>query len=414
MDYIGIRVDQYPFAISCDGKYYKRSGSTLRELQGFELQNFLMERAGKAWDSMPIPGVSVNDLDKEALNAFRRKAVENQRMSESEVDVTGAYVKVAFFAPAGTYGMNSEADIIYKDDIHGPLITQTDKTLEILYTKYFKALISYEKLQRIETYMLSMGVIRELLLNPINHKQYEKGVPIQVSVFEDHVEIFNVGLWPTSIPVDDTLYQKHESIPYNPKIADVFYRAGEIESWGRGFLKIRQECEKIGAPLPIMKKSENGITMNAIACGKYLEILNINKREDSAKVVNEAISLLDGNGDWIVDDDGASIIVETLRKPSKEEKEWRERIAKAYEYMLEVCSVKLNEREKKKIYPIVEHFKRHDEIDRTTAQMVCGKSATTISYLNKLISIGVLKKEKSSVATIYKIADYKKSKMDKN
>ncbi len=363
---------------------------------------------------MPIPGVSVNDLDKEALNAFRRKAVENQRMSESEVDVTGAYVKVAFFAPAGTYGMNSEADIIYKDDIHGPLITQTDKTLEILYTKYFKALISYEKLQRIETYMLSMGVIRELLLNPINHKQYEKGIPIQVSVFEDHVEIFNMGLWPTSIPVDDTLYQKHESIPYNPKIADVFYRAGEIESWGRGFLKIRQECEKIGAPLPIMKKSENGITMNAIACGKYLEILNINKREDSAKVVNEAISLLDGNGDWIVDDDGASIIVETLRKPSKEEKEWRERIAKAYEYMLEVCSVKLNEREKKKIYPIVEHFKRHDEIDRTTAQMVCGKSATTISYLNKLISIGVLKKEKSSVATIYKIADYKKSKMDKN
>lgn len=123
----------------------------------------------------------------------------------------------------------------------------------------------------------------------------------------------------------------------------------------------------------------------------------------------------DGNGDWIVDDDGAPIIVETLREPSKEEKEQRERIAKAYEYMLEVCSVKLNEREKKKIYPIVEHFKRHDEIDRTTAQMVCGKSATTtISYLNRLISIGVLKKEKSSVATIYKIADYKKSKVDKN
>ena len=133
-----------------------------------------------------------------------------------------------FFTPAGTYGLNEDADIIYRDDIHGPLIMQTDKAIDILYTKYFKALISYEKLQRTETYMLPMGIIRELLLNPINHKQYEKGVPIQISVFEDHIELFNVGIWPESIPVD-ALYQRHESIPYNPKIADVFYRAGEIE-----------------------------------------------------------------------------------------------------------------------------------------------------------------------------------------
>lgn len=90
--------------------------------------------------------------------------------------------------------MNEDADIIYQDDIHGPLITQADKAIEILYIKYFKALISYEKLQRKETYMIPTGIIRELLLNPINHKQYEKGVPVQISVFEDHIEVFNVGI----------------------------------------------------------------------------------------------------------------------------------------------------------------------------------------------------------------------------
>ena len=88
LDYISIAIERYPFAISCDGKYYKRSGSTLRELQGFELQSFLLERAGKTWDSVPIPGVSIEDLDKNALNAFRSKAVKSKRMSEQDVVVS--------------------------------------------------------------------------------------------------------------------------------------------------------------------------------------------------------------------------------------------------------------------------------------------------------------------------------------
>lgn len=35
-EYISIGIIKYPFAVSCDGKYYKRSDSTLQELNGFE------------------------------------------------------------------------------------------------------------------------------------------------------------------------------------------------------------------------------------------------------------------------------------------------------------------------------------------------------------------------------------------
>lgn len=437
LDYIGITVDKYPFAISCEGKYYKRSGSTLRELQGFELQNFLLERAGKTWDSVPIPGVSVSDLDKNALDAFRKKAVINKRMSESEVNVsdelllknlklfdgnyltraaillfhpdpeqyvTGAYLKIAFFAPAGTYGMNEDADIIYQDDIHGPLMTQADKTIDVLYTKYFKALISYEKLQRIETYMLSMGVIRELLLNPINHKEYAKGIPIQISVFEDHIEIFNVGSWPTSIPLDDTLYQRHESVPYNPKIADVFYRAGEIESWGRGFLKIRLECDEIEAALPIVKRKDTGIAVTAFACKKYMQILDINKSGNDTGVVEETDYIVTDKGELIVTDDGSPILATTYRELTEEEKQQEDRRKASFEHMLEVCSGRLKEREKKKLHSLVEYFRTHDQIDRMTAEKICGKgTTTTVGYLNRLISLGVIEKQKESVATVYRM-----------
>ena len=52
----------------------------------------------------------------------------------------------------------------------------------------------------------------------------------------------------------DILYQDmlepHDSKPYNPDIANVFYRAGYIEYWGRGIQKICDACKELGAELP--------------------------------------------------------------------------------------------------------------------------------------------------------------------
>ena len=45
--------------------------------------------------------------------------------------------------------------------------------------------------------------------------------------------------------------EPHESKPYNPDIARVFYRAGFIENWGQGIRKICDECKGIGADLPV-------------------------------------------------------------------------------------------------------------------------------------------------------------------
>ena len=57
----------------------------------------------------------------------------------------------------------------------------------------------------------------------------------------------------------DEIYKKHSSIPYNPKMADVFYKAGEIESWGRGFDKIMEVCEKEKAPYPDIDANSRGV-----------------------------------------------------------------------------------------------------------------------------------------------------------
>ena len=307
-EYISIEIIKYPFAISCDGKYYKRSGSTLHELNGFELQNFLLERAGKTWDAVPVPEVSVADLSKDALQAFREKAVRSNRMTESEVNVsdelllrnlklfdgeyltraaillfhptpdryvTGSYIKIGYFSLVGAFGEDAEPieDLQYQDVVEGPLLLQVDKAIYLIFTKYFKALVDYEGIQRTETHMLTRGMIREMLLNSVNHKDYATGVPVQVSVYEDRIAIFNMGSWSKRVPTDERVYEKHESVPHNPKIADVSFRSGDVEAWGRGFVKIKAECKKVGAPLPLIDAENGGVSISAYGCEKYISML---------------------------------------------------------------------------------------------------------------------------------------------
>lgn len=48
----------------------------------------------------------------------------------------------------------------------------------------------------------------------------------------------------------DDLYGPHESLPWNPIIASVFFKRGIIESWGRGTLKMTQLTTEVGLPRP--------------------------------------------------------------------------------------------------------------------------------------------------------------------
>ena len=54
------------------------------------------------------------------------------------------------------------------------------------------------------------------------------------------------------------LLTKHPSKPYNPDIANAFFRSGYIESWGRGTLKIMKECKDAGIPEPLYDYDMSG------------------------------------------------------------------------------------------------------------------------------------------------------------
>lgn len=122
--------------------------------------------------------------------------------------------------------------------------------MELIYFKYMKAKISYHGLQRIEEYFVTEASMREAILNAIVHKQYESGVPVQISIYKDKLYIVNIGKLPDNWS-EMNLYEKHGSKPYNPNVANAFYLAGHIESWGRGIEKIFDSCRENDLPTPI-------------------------------------------------------------------------------------------------------------------------------------------------------------------
>jgi ATP-dependent DNA helicase RecG len=113
-------------------------------------------------------------------------------------------------------------DIVFQDTIHGNLFEQVEKAMELLLTKYTKALISYRGLSRIETNEYPKDALREALLNAVTHKEYPGSVPIQIRVYDDKIMIWNEGRLPADWTIQNIL-QNHSSRPNNPDIANAFF-----------------------------------------------------------------------------------------------------------------------------------------------------------------------------------------------
>lgn len=273
-DYIEICVNPNSYPVNYKGEYHYRSGSTKQQLKGQALNQFLLQKTGITWDSVPIQGVTVQDLRNDSFDIFREQAVYSKRMDNKDIDATneqlldslnligdgqlkraaillfhhkpekwipGAYIKIGYF--------ESDSELRYQDEIHGSLMSQADKIVDLIYTKYLKADISYQGVTRIETYPFPKDAIREAVFNAIAHKFYGALIPIQISVYPDKIYIANDCIFPEDWTIDD-LMGKHRSRPYNPLIANTFFRAGFIEAWGRGIEKIKDSCRKAGNPMP--------------------------------------------------------------------------------------------------------------------------------------------------------------------
>ncbi len=251
--------------VAFDGRYYTRVGDTTREMFPEELREYF----GRSieWDGIIGP-YSLDDIDEETVKRFLVRAnaagrlstvdpaepvetvlsrlglIRDGRISNGAIILFGRDPERYFQNCILRIGRFKRADIIIGDhEIGGNLFSQFEEGervirqyLGVRYDISEEAM--QESFQRREIWDYPLPAIREALLNLLIHRDYfNNTVQTQIRIFDDHIRFHNPGHLPEGITID-MIVKEHYTYHRNPKIADIFYRAGLIERYGSGVERI--------------------------------------------------------------------------------------------------------------------------------------------------------------------------------
>ena len=285
-EYLSVLVKPTSQPISYRGKYYFRSGTTLQEMNGTALRDFLFDKVGITFESYPNEQATMDDIDHDAIDFFLRSAIAAGRISSGTLRDTSETVlrnldlmtddgklknaavllfgkqPQRFFISSrfrlGRFG-SRPSDLIFQDEVEGNILQMADRVIWLLRSKYLRTTILYEGLHRVEDLEIPEPAMRELIYNAIVHRDF-MGNDTQMKVYDDRIWLWNSGELPKGYSTD-TLLKEHVSIPRNKLIANVFYKAGFIENWGRGFDKVINGFKVVGIEFPIIENEFGGTSV---------------------------------------------------------------------------------------------------------------------------------------------------------
>jgi ATP-dependent DNA helicase RecG len=282
-----LHVDRLPDTIpfTFEGRAYERIQSSTRRMSQRRYEQLLLERAHsrRRWENQEAEGTSLQELNREEVF----QAIESARAAGRLVEPVGRDLNhvldrlgvrrgstilraavVLFgkrFLPdfpqcelrMARFKGTDKTEFLDQRQIRGPAFQLLEEAL--LFCQRHLPLpgrIEPGRLERADRPLISPDALREILVNALIHRDYTiTGGAVALAIFDDRVEVWSAGWLPSGITVDD-LSRERDSIQRNPLIADVFYRAGLIEKWGRGTNRVIIQCAEAGIAARNFEKSQ--------------------------------------------------------------------------------------------------------------------------------------------------------------
>jgi ATP-dependent DNA helicase RecG len=274
-----------------DDRPYIRSGPVTQRMDKHQYELRLTERMHPKtrWELLPVPrGVTIADLDAEEVqvtldNAVRIGRMDRPRRADTRSILTGLKLiedGKLINAALVLYGKSSKVENIFPQfAIRMARFRGITKVADFADNRQYWG-NAFDLLRRAESFLLDHVPIagkvvpeqfrridqpwyppratREALANALCHRDYTShGGAISLAMYDDRIEIENPnGLHFGFTP--EKLTRPHDSQPWNPRIAEVFYRAGVIEKWGTGTINILDWCKENGNSPPKWETREPG------------------------------------------------------------------------------------------------------------------------------------------------------------
>jgi len=306
---VTVAVERNRVPVAFDGRYYTRIGDTTREMLPDELREYFQQSI--EWDSVTGP-YSFDEIDEEAVKRFLARANAAGRLTsvDSAESVAAVLSRLGLSRNGGIsngaialfgrdpqqyfqncilrIGRFKRADIIIGDhEIRGNLFQQFEEGERVI-KQYLGVRYDIseeamrESFRRREIWDYPLPAIREALLNALIHRDYfNNTVQTQVRIFDDHIRFHNPGHLPEGVTVE-MIIREHYSHHRNPKIADIFYRAGLIERYGSGIERIITAFRDASMPAPTFASTPLGFTLTMrmdTLNENYLREMELNDRQ---------------------------------------------------------------------------------------------------------------------------------------
>lgn len=261
-----------------DGRPYERIGATTSVMRRENYQRLLLESAHSTqrWERLPA-AIALEDLDRDEILKTLRLGVAAGRLSPSLLDdpgdaldrmglrvdgrilnaaavVFGRRLLVSFpqcQLRMARFRGTDKTEFLDQRQACGHALLLLEEAVQFL-TRHLPVSGRIEPglFERIDSPLFPPVALREALVNAFCHRDYSiEGGAVSLAIFDDRMEVWSDGTLPFGLKVDD-LKRDHLSRPRNPLIAEVFYRRGLIERWGRGTQKIVELCLQAGHPEP--------------------------------------------------------------------------------------------------------------------------------------------------------------------
>ena len=135
---------------------------------------------------------------------------------------------------------------IFRDQTvcEGNLFEQYDTIIDFC-LKHLNIAGRMDSKYRQDTLTVPYEAIKEATINMICHRSwnYQNMTP-SLAIYDDRMVFQNPGSFPIGMKWQDFLGDEIGSLPANPIIANVFYRRGIMEAWGRGIGLIIKSCKE--------------------------------------------------------------------------------------------------------------------------------------------------------------------------
>ncbi|HVE20394.1 MAG TPA: ATP-binding protein [Acidocella sp.] len=276
---------------------FRRIGPTDQRCTDDDLVAFFQSKAQDSYDSSIIDSASLEDMDQEALSAYRRARAEANPVAEElnwpddemlhalgavakrsdgyQVTETGLLVfgkssalrrispahRVDYIRVQGKEWVSNTEHRFDSLDLRGPLVSLIPRIMATILDDLPKTFrVEDRSGMRTDMPVLPLRVIREAVVNAVMHRNYQTAQPIQILRYSNRLEIRNPGY---SLKSQERFSEPGSALR-NPHIAEILHETRFAETKGSGLKVMREVMAQHGLSAPTFSSNRDGDEFSAI------------------------------------------------------------------------------------------------------------------------------------------------------